>query len=71
MILLMLVAFLFARVARRHLFVVRSLVLLAKPLIADAIDLDAMHFVVASTAAVIGGSGWMYAAGKPYRLGEK
>ena len=43
----------------------------AKPILVDAIDLDAMHFVVVSAAAVLGGSGWMYGAGKTIQVGRE
>ena len=71
MLALMLVTFLAMRVARRHLFVLWSLVLMSRPILADAMDLDAVNLVVVSTVAVLGGSGWMYGAGKTIQVGRE
>ena len=66
MILLMLAALLFARCARGRLSAVQSIVLVAKPLVVDALGLDAMHFVVMSMAAMIGGTGLVYGTWKDH-----
>lgn len=71
MLALMIVAFLALRPLRRYLLVIWSLVLISQPIPAGAMDLDAVNFVVVSTVAVLGGSGWMYGAGKTIQVGRE
>ena len=71
MIALMIVAFLALRPLRRYLSVVWCLVLMSQPMLASAVDLDAIHFVVASTVAVLGGSWCLYGATRTMQVGRE